>query len=64
MSPSMSFGSVLLRIATATSVIRTRTQDTVRAEVNGGHNGDLDTRTLAAVRRLEAVAEKLEKAIS
>lgn len=64
MSPSMSFGGVLLRIATATSVIRTRNQDTTRAEVNGGRNGDLDHRTLAAVRRLEAVAEKLEKTIS
>jgi hypothetical protein len=64
MSPHARFGSTLLRIATATSVIRTRTQDGVRTEVNGGHNGDLNQRTLSAVRRLEAVAEKLEKAIS
>jgi len=64
MSPHSLFGSTLLRIATATSVIRTRNQDMTRAEVNGGHNGDLNTRTLAAVQRLEAVAEKLEKAIS
>ncbi len=64
MNSHILFGSTLLRIATATSVIRTRNQDTVRVEVNGGYNGDLNQRTLVAVRRLEAVAEKLEKAIS
>lgn len=63
MSPHARFGATLLRVATATSVIRTRNQDMTRAEVNGGRSGDLDQRTLAAVRRLEAVAEKLEKAI-
>jgi hypothetical protein len=64
MSPYVRFGSALLRIATATSVIRTRNQDITRREVNGGRNGDLDQRTLVAVRRLEAVADKLEKTLA
>ena len=52
------------RIASATSVQRTRAQDEVRVEVHGGVNGELEERHLAAIVRLEAVADRLEKAIA
>lgn len=55
---------VTCRIASATSIARTRDQDMTRFVVNGGRSSDLEERTLAAVRRLELVADKLEKALS
>lgn len=55
---------VTQRIASATSVIRTRTQDGERLEVHGGRNGDLETRWLAALADHEKRLQSLEKAIS
>ena len=52
------------RIATLTSVIRTRKQDAVRRELHDGLPRDLNRRAESAVLRLERVAERLEKAIS
>lgn len=61
---SAQLAEVARRIGSLTSVIRTRSEDGVRIEVHGGSNGTLRARELAAVRRLEAVAEKLEKALA
>jgi hypothetical protein len=52
------------RIATLTSVIRTRRQDAVRREVHAGLPRDLNARAENAIVRLERVAEKLEKALA
>jgi Mg2+ and Co2+ transporter CorA len=54
------FASALSRIASATSVIRTRSLEAERAQHNGNSNGDL--REL--VTRLERVAKRLEDAIA
>lgn len=51
------------RIATLTSVIRTRKQDAVRREKHDGLPRDLNLRAESAIVRLERVVEKLEKAI-
>ena len=64
MSPSERMVAATRKIACATSIIRTRGQDADRLEVHGGVNGDLVARQAAAVARIEAVAERLEKAIS
>lgn len=64
MSPGERLHSVTRRMASATSIIRTRSDDGLRLVVHGGRNGELEARHLAAVRRIEAVAERLEKAIS
>lgn len=60
----MSLGAVALRIASATSVIRTRAQDVSRDERHGGRNGDLVRREEIVVARLERIAEKLEKTLA
>lgn len=52
------------RIASLTSVIRTRKQDAVRREMHDGLPRDLNARAETAVVRLERAVEKLEKAIS
>lgn len=64
MTPDMQVGAALRRIAAATSVIRTRTQDDERRSAHGGRNGDLAGRTRLLVEKLEAVADQLEKAIT
>lgn len=64
MSVHTRFGEVARRIATVTSVVRTRGEDEFRSEVSGGPNGTLDHRAEAAVQRLEKVAERLEASIS
>lgn len=64
MTAAERLATVTRRMASATSIIRTRSDDGVRLVVHGGHNGELEARQLAAVRRIEAVAERLEKAIS
>lgn len=51
------------RIATLTSVIRTRRQDSIRRELHAGLPRDLNGRAEQAVVRLERVVEKLEKMI-
>lgn len=48
------------RIAAVTSITRTRSEDSVRREVNGS----LSERVVDVVERLEAVATKLEATIS
>lgn len=52
------------RIATLTSVIRTRKQDAVRRDANDGLPRDLSRRAESAVVRLERVVERLEKSLS
>ena len=52
--------AVLNRIASATSVLRTRSEDATRAENNGGHKDELYERIAASVSDLEKVAKKLE----
>ncbi len=52
------------RIATLTSIIRTRKGDAVRREVHGGSPLDLSVRSEAVVVRLERIAEKLEKQVA
>lgn len=52
------------RLATLTSVIRTRHSDAMRREVHAGLPRDLSSRAEQAVIRLERIAERLEKAIS
>lgn len=52
------------RLATLTSVIRTRKQDAVRFEVNDGLPRDLSRRAQTAVVRLERAVEKLEKSLA
>jgi hypothetical protein len=56
------FAATLDRLAIATSVIRTRSQDAVRHEANGGSISELKARYESAVVRLERIAERLEKA--
>jgi hypothetical protein len=63
-SPDMELGNVLRRIASATSVIRTRTQDAERLAVHGGLNGEHADRVRELVVRLEVVAEQLEQAVA
>lgn len=57
------FAATLDRIASVTSIVRTRSEDGVRTEVNGGSNGTLNHRVEDAVKRLEAVAAKLEATV-
>lgn len=52
------------RVATLTSVIRTRKGDAVRRELHDGLPRDLNARAVSAIVRLERVAERLEKAIT
>lgn len=52
------------RIATLTSIIRTRKGDAARREVHAGLPRDLNVRAESAIVRLERVAEKLEKQVA
>lgn len=61
MSPQERFASVLNRLATTPSIIRTRREDEQRAELMAA---DFDVRVEAAVVRLEKVASELEKALA
>jgi hypothetical protein len=49
------------RVATATSVIRTRRNDTQRIELNGGTPLELYTRIEHVIGRLEQTADELER---
>jgi len=60
----MQLGAVLQRIASATSVIRTRSQDEERFVIHGGTNGEISERVRALVSKLEAIADQLEQAIA
>jgi hypothetical protein len=60
-NPHERFGAVLARIATATSVLRTRREDAVRASYG---NAEWEARVSRAVERLEKVADELEKALA
>lgn len=52
------------RIASLTSVIRTRNADAERLEVNGGTNGDIARRVHDAAKKLAKIASDLEKAVA
>lgn len=58
------FANVLNRIANATSTIRIRSADAIRAESNGGSASELRERLEAAIARLEVVADELEDALA
>lgn len=62
-SPFVRLGEVGRKIASLTSIIRTRSEDGTRVSVNGGPAGSLYRRQEDAVQRLEAVAAKLEATI-
>lgn len=57
-------GAVLVRIASATSVIRTRSEDALRLDVNGGTSRDVLARYAAAATQLERVAASLESTVA
>lgn len=52
------------RIASLTSVIRTRNADAERREVNGGTNGDIARRVQDAAKKLAKIASDLERAVA
>ena len=55
--------SVTRRIATATSVIRTRSADCARLEANGGMTSDLQARQVELVEGLRKIADELEASL-
>jgi hypothetical protein len=63
-SPDIRLVGVLGRITAATSAIRVRAADAVRAESNGGSGAELRERLEAAIERLEQVADQLEDALA
>lgn len=63
-APPAELGSVLRRISTATSVIRTRAEDTVRDDRQGGTSADVRARLEAAAAKLESVAASLEASVA
>jgi len=60
-NPQVALGRVLDRIAAATGVIRCRTIEAQRAELNGGA---LDVRIEELIAQLEHVADELEVALA
>lgn len=56
--------AVISRIASASSVRRTRDEDAARLARNGGHSDELYARVQDAVRDLETAARKLEALIA
>lgn len=63
MSAQEQFAALLVRIAAATSIIRTRADDAVRRERNM-EAGEIDSRLLSILPRLEKVAAELEEALA
>jgi hypothetical protein len=63
MNPFEALAAALDRIASATSVLRTREQDAVRVEAHGGTVAEVVDRVQTAAARLEEAASRLEKAI-
>jgi hypothetical protein len=57
------FASAVDRISAATSVMRARSDDVARLERNGNYD-EVSKRAEDAVKRLEAVAADLEKALA
>lgn len=49
------------RLATLTSVLRTRKEDSQRKENHDGAMKELNERSLSVVERLEKIADRLEK---
>lgn len=63
MNPHSRFVAVLNRIASATSIMRTRADAVTRTERNGGTAAEQTARVEQAVIRLEHVADELEAAL-
>lgn len=61
MSVHATIAQTFTRIASATSVIRTREEDAAFLSRHEGRNGDLTVRAENVLTRLEQVAERLEK---
>ena len=57
-------GLAVARIAAATSIIRTRTEDALRVEHRGGSSNELCQRVEVVVQRLEQTAQELEDLIA
>ena len=62
--PDPELGDVLARIATASSVIRTRAEEVDRSTRNGGSSRDVLDRYAAAAADLEQVAAVMEGSLS
>ena len=56
------FFETVTRLATVPSIVRTRHEDAIRFEVNGGANGELLARVESALVRVERQLAKVEKA--
>lgn len=63
MNPFERFGATLTRIATVTSVIRTRQEDAERFDLHGGTVSEMEERVAETATRLEQVAARLEARI-
>lgn len=59
MSPLERFGRALERLAIATNLIRTKSEDAIRYEIHGGSVEDYFARTKDAALRFEKAAERL-----
>lgn len=59
----LELAAMLLRIATATNVIRTRDADATRVELNGDR-GEIVDRIKAAAQELDQIAARLEAQIA
>lgn len=57
-------GAAALRLATGSFIRRVRSEDDRRFQRNGGSNGTRLSRVEVVANRLEAIAERLEKALS
>lgn len=64
MNPHTRVANALTRIATSTSVRRTRAEDTARVQRHGSPNGDRQKSEAQRAQNLETVARHLESHLS
>jgi hypothetical protein len=64
MSPQSRITLALARIASVTSILRTRREEAIRAEHHGGADNELAVRMRDAAARLEGVAADLERTLA
>jgi hypothetical protein len=63
-NPHDAYATATARLAVLPNILRTRTDDAVRAEKHGATNGEFDARVTAAVKRLQREIDRFEKAIA
>jgi hypothetical protein len=63
MIASRRIAEALSRVATMTSVVRTRSADEERRERHGGENVEVAARLEAAAERFEQLAQRLEATV-